>query len=254
MAWMINQWQLMQRNVGVWRGCFDTMDRSLALIKRQPSVLTLQLAPSGTSIDLTLLLWSSGLQLNDNPFAGDPEKRICQSFMRVEPDLGFFSTGSFSRGTVHVSAWTKIFAEFCFLEGDRRHRSVLLWDVSGRLDRVVSIPEFRDGVVQQPCQPLTKEQLLGAWSGTEETLFAGSHELSCSPWSGVIEPSTLDGVQYLQDGGGFRIPHQVVSQQAFSIEAWWLSSFDCLQRLTRSYDASGALLSTRSMLLRRLGC
>ena len=126
--------------------------------------------------------------------------------------------------------------------------------MSGRLDRVVSIPEFRDGVVQQPCQRLTKEQLLGAWSGTEETLFAGSHELSCSPWSGVIEPSTLDGVQYLQDGGGFRIPHQVVSQQAFSIEAWWLSSFDCLQRLTRSYDASGALLSRRSMLLRRHAC
>ena len=192
--------------------------------------------------------------LVENSYSGDPEKRICQSFTRVDPELGFFTTGSFSRGTVHVSSWTKLYAEFSFLDGDRRHRSVLLWDVSGRLDRVVSIPEFRDGVAQQPCRPLTKEQLLGAWSGTEEILLAGSHDLSCFPWSGVIEPSTLDGVQYFQDGGGFRIPHQVVSQQAFSIEAWWLSSFDCLQRLTRSYDASGALLSTRSMLLRRNAC
>ena len=251
---MIDQWQLLLRNVGDWRGYFNTLDRSLELIKRQPSVLTLQPASSGTSIDLMLLLWSSGLDLFENSYSGDPEKRICQSFTRVDPELGFFTTGSFSRGTVHVSSWTKLYAEFSFLDGDRRHRSVLLWDVSGLLDRVVSIPEFRDGVMQQPCRSLTKEQLLGSWSGTEETLLSGSHSLRCSPWSGVIERSMLTGLQCLQDGGGFWIPHQIVSQESFSIKAWWLSSFECLQRLTRSYDSCGALLSTRSMVLRRDVC
>ena len=64
----------------------------------------------------------------------------------------------------------------------------------------------------------------------------------------------LAGVQCLEEGGAFRLPHQIVSQESFSPEAWWLSSFECFQRLTRSYDSSGALLIMCSMVLRRDAC
>ena len=89
----MNQWQSLLRNVGDWRGCFDTMDRWLELIQRQSSVFTLQSAPSGVSVDLTLLLWSSGLDLVQNPYSVDPDQRICQSRTHIDPDLSFFTTG-----------------------------------------------------------------------------------------------------------------------------------------------------------------
>ena len=89
----MNKWQSLLRNVGDWRGCFDTMDRWLELIQRQSCVFIFQSAPSGASVDLTLLLWSSGLDLVHIPYSGDPGQRICQSFTRVDPDLGFFTTG-----------------------------------------------------------------------------------------------------------------------------------------------------------------
>ena len=56
--------------------------------------------------------------------------------------MGVFGTGSFSRGTLHRSTWTKLYAEFGFLHEQRRHRLVLLWDGAGQLDRIVLIREF----------------------------------------------------------------------------------------------------------------
>ena len=104
----VDQWELLQRNVGEWRGWFDSLDRSLQRTKRQPSLLTLQPAPSGVPLHLTLLLWPDveGSNSPHQPPIGEPEKRIVQRFMRLDPDMGVFGTGSFSRGTLHRSTWT----------------------------------------------------------------------------------------------------------------------------------------------------
>ncbi len=63
-------------------------------------LLTLEPAPSGVPLNLTLLLWPEGAGSSSahQPPAGEPEKRIVQCFTRLDPDNGVFGTGSFSRG------------------------------------------------------------------------------------------------------------------------------------------------------------
>ena len=40
----MGEWEHLQRNVGAWRGWFDSLDRTLQRTKRQPSLLTLDIA------------------------------------------------------------------------------------------------------------------------------------------------------------------------------------------------------------------
>ena len=56
----MGEWEHLQRNVGEWRGWFDSMDRTFQRTKCQPSLLTLKPAPSGVPLNLTLLLWPEG--------------------------------------------------------------------------------------------------------------------------------------------------------------------------------------------------
>ena len=60
---MLDQWTLFQYNLGIWQGSFTTFNQQLQLQHVQPSELTLALAPSGVSIELSLLFWSEQQQL-----------------------------------------------------------------------------------------------------------------------------------------------------------------------------------------------
>ena len=238
---IVDEWELLLRNVGEWRGWFDTMDRSLQRTKRQPSLLTLQPAVSGIALHLTLLFWPEGSgSLLQTP-AGEPEKRIVQSFMRVDPDMGVFATGSFSRGTLQRSNWSTFYAEFGFLHNERRHRLVLLWDSAGQLDRIVLIREFLVGSSAVECPPLEANQLLGDWRCDIN-----------SPGDGLrLEADDLEQWVFLPDGGAFLAPLQIDPNQTFSIEALWLSSPTRLERIARRYAINGALTSVDHQLLTR---
>ena len=118
---MVSQWDCLLRNVGAWRGSFDTLDHNLQLIKRQPSLLTLEPAAAGVPINLSLLFWPDTPDRHHDPFQGDPVREIHQSFYQPDNALTFFPTGSFSRGTLQVAPWIKVVTEFCCLLGDRRH-------------------------------------------------------------------------------------------------------------------------------------
>ena len=237
----MDEWELLLRNVGEWRGWFDTMDRSLQRTKRQPSLLTLQPAVSGIALHLTLLFWPEGSgSLLQTP-AGEPEKRIVQSFMRVDPDMGVFATGSFSRGTLQRSNWSTLYAEFGFLHNERRHRLVLLWDSAGQLDRIVLIREFLVGSSAVECPPLEANQLLGDWRCDIN-----------SPGDGLrLEADDLEQWVFLPDGGAFLAPLQIDPNQTFSIEALWLSSPTRLERIARRYAVNGSLTSVDHQLLTR---
>ena len=239
----VGDWEHLQRNVGEWRGWFDSLDRTLQRTKRQRSLLTLEPAPSGLPLNLTLLLWpeEAGSSSPHQPPAGEPEKRIVQSFTRLDPDMGVFGTGSFSRGTLYRSTWTKLYAEFGFLHHQRRHRLVLLWDGAGRLDRIVLIREFLSGssAVERPS--LEADQLISDWRCDLPT-----------PGDNIcFAASDLDRWIFLPDGGAFLAPAQIDSHQPFSIEALWLSSATRLERISRRYSEHGALTSVNHQLLTR---
>ena len=239
----VDEWEFLLRNVGEWRGWFDSLDQSLQRNKRQPSLLTLEPAPSGVPLNLTLLLWPEGAGSSSphQPPAGEPEKRIVQSFTRLDPDMGVFGTGSFSRGTLHRSTWTKLYAEFGFLHGQRRHRLVLLWDGSGQLARIVLIREFLAGssAVERPS--LEADQLIGNWRC----------DLPSSGDNICFAADDLDQWIFLPDGGAFLAPAQIEPHQPFSIEALWLSSPTRLEHIARRYSEHGALMSVDHQLLNR---
>ena len=239
----MDEWELLLRNVGEWRGWFDSMDSTLQRTKRQPSLLTLQPAPSGIPLHLTLLLWPEGEEssASHQPPAGEPDKRIVQSFMRLDPDMGVFGTGSFSRGTLYRSNWTKLYAEFGFLHCERRHRLVLLWDGAGQLDRIVLIREFLAGTSAVECPPLEADQLIGDWCCDLPSLGENMR----------FAAADLDRWIFLPDGGAFLAPAQIDPQQPFNIEALWLSSSTRLERISRRYSEHGALTSVDHQLLTR---
>ena len=173
--------------------------------------------------------------------SGEPEKRIVQSFTRLDSDMGVFGSGSFSRGTLYRSNWTKLYAEFGFLHGQRRHRLVLLWDGAGQLDRIVLIREFLEGSSALECPALQADQLIGDWSC--EIPSPGDNIL--------ISAKDLDHWIFLPDGGAFLAPVQIDPNQPFSIEALWLSSLTRLERIARRYSDNGALASVEHQLLTR---
>ena len=239
----VGEWELLQRNVGEWRGWFDSLDRTLQRTKRQPSLLTLEPAPSGVPLNLTLLLWPEAAVSSSphQPPAGEPEKRIVQSFTRLDPDMGVFGTGSFSRGTLHRSTWSKLYAEFGFLDDQRRHRLVLLWDGAGQLARIVLIREFLAGSSALERPPLEADQLIGDWCCDHS-----------SPGDNIcFAAGDLDRWVFLPDGGAFLAPAQIDSHQPFSIEALWLSNATRLERISRRYSEHGALTSVNHQLLTR---
>ena len=242
---MLDQWTLFQYNLGIWQGSFTTFNQQLQLQHVQPSELTLALAPSGVSIELSLLFWSEQQHQPVAPPMAEPVKRISQSFSNLSSELCFFSTGSFCRGSLFIAsfpqAWSRPYVEFGFLHGPRRHRLVLLWDGAGQLDRIVLIREFRAGSSAVECPPLQAKQLVGDWCCA-----------IASPGDGIrLEADDLQQWIFLPDGGAFLAPPQIEPNQPFSIEALWLSSTTSLERITRRYGDNGALMSVDHQLLTR---
>ncbi len=242
------QWDHLLLNCGIWQGSFDTFDRDLELRRRQPSQLTL--AGDGAAVELELLFWPDAL---DGQRQGDPVKRIVQTFHQVDPELAFFSTGSFSRGSLFISTWSGPYAEFGFLWGDRRHRLVLLWDGSGRFDHPVLIREHRDGFEPNEAPPLAAEQLLGGWRGHQTVLERDQpvDHPHITPHELLISKDMLHGLQWLPEGGAFRAPDHVCAGSGFEIEAWWCPCPGRLEHIQRCYDAFGSWIASRHVLLQR---
>ena len=242
---MSDQWSLFQHNLGVWQGSFATFNHQLQLQHVQPSELTLALVPSGTSIELSLLFWPEQKHQAVAPPMGAPVKRISQSFTHLPPELRFFPTGTFCRGSLFMApaaqAWSRPYAEFGFLHGQRRHRLVLLWGSAGQLDRIVLIREFLAGGSAEEFPLLKADSLIGHWR--HDLPSPGSHTLLAA-----------DGFEqwiFLPDGGAFLAPAQIDPHQPFSIEALWLSRPTRLERIARRYSDSGALTSVDHQLLTR---
>ena len=254
---MSDQWTRFQRNLGVWQGSFVTFDQQLALKQVQPSELTLALAPSGASIELSLLFWPDQKDVPAVPPSGEPVKRICQSFSHLPSELCFFPTGSFCRGSLFIApvrqAWTRPYAEFGFLCGDRRHRLVLLWDGAGRMDRIVLIREFRacSGALERPEFDLA--MLDGDWRLQATRRASGeTDDQSMLRQDGFrLDADSTHGLIALPDGGALRAPLQLGESTELAIEAWWSAGPDRIERITRRYDQAGNWTAADHQLLTR---
>ena len=270
---MASQWQNFLLNLGDWRGSFTSLSPAGEILDTTPSILTLENGAANAAPDsVEERLVRFRLRRYANGFDQEPTRDYSQDYRNLGRQVVFFDSGSFCKGSLQVAPNTPFGAEFGFVAGDRRHRLVQMFEASGGFDGLVLIREFRAGSEAAERPPLSLEQLQGAWHGQAGTVLADWPEIEATAAETRFEPSGDGGMrlltrigtdeseleaprqarlQWLADGGYALMPPQVSHRQAFTVEAGWLRGPDCLERLIRRYDSSGAWQSASHLVLSR---
>ena len=274
---MGSQWDNFLRNLGEWRGSFTTLDAEAKVVESTASILSLEQGEEERLVRFRLRRFADG---DGN---GVPIREIQQDYRSLGRHVVFFDSGSFCKGSLQVAPGTAFGAEFGFVHRHRRHRLVQLHQPAGAFEQLVLIREFRTGhdAAEQP--PLEPSALQGAWVGEAQTIQADWPEAERNPCQVHGEQTASAGFQLitelagqtsqislkgsgavlstdspmpqrftlLPDGGYHLTPQQVSHREAFQVEAGWLAAPDLLERLIRSYDASGAWIAATQMVLHR---
>jgi hypothetical protein len=253
---MASQWQNFLNNLGEWRGSFATLDASGTLVSLSPSILTLESEEEGRLVRFALRRWTAdvGLAPGGGPahVQAEPSKDMRQDYRSLGRQVVFFSSGTFCKGSPQVAPNTVFGGEFGFIDGDRRHRLVILYSEAGHLDQLVLIREFRAGSGAEERPQTTRDQVSGRWRGEASTISADWPEPEVSPIEWEIGDEEAAGLRLLPDGGFCRLPEAISHRQPFTLEGGWLPGEGQLERLIRRYDASGAWQSaTRERLTRQ---
>lgn len=242
---MSSQWQNFLRNLGEWHGSFASLRSDGAILETTTSILTLEQGQEERLVHFSLRRFASSDR------SGTPVSDIHQEYRSLGRQVVFFENGTFCKGSLQVAPGTTFGAEFGFVQGDRRHRLVLLQEPSGGVERLVLIREFRAGSDAAERPPLSPEQLLGTWQGQEATISADWPEPEQRDCQLTLDAAACAAGRLLPDGGFCRPPAQVSHRAAFTLEAAWLPAADRMQRLIRRYDASGAWVSASHQVLTR---
>jgi hypothetical protein len=146
---------------------------------------------------------------------------------------------------------------------------VQLHHEDGRFEKLILIREQRVGSEAAEHARLTAGTLSGCWPGPASpitaawpdpdqaechfTVGSSNNRLEISgAVLGTKHPEQELHLTWMADGGYHLTPSIVSHRQAFSIEAGWLSAPNRVERLIRSYDASGAWLSATRIVAERV--
>jgi hypothetical protein len=247
---MAGQWSNFLRNLGEWHGVFTAISPSGDVLSDMPSILTLESGEQDSLGRVTMVLFT--LRRFSGPDReGEPTSAMSQEYRSLGRQVVFFDSGTFCKGTLQMAPGTASGAEFGFVEGDRRHRLVMLHDSNGHRDQLVLIREHRAGSDAVEFQPLTASQLSGRWSGSSSVIASEWPEPEVTTAEITFEPQQLAELQFLPDGGYCRWPAQVSHRQPFEVEAGWFRAPERLDRLIRTYDSTGAWNRSIHQVLRR---
>ncbi|MFN5117635.1 MAG: DUF3598 family protein [Cyanobacteriota bacterium] len=252
---MASQWQNFLQNLGEWRGSFTTIDANGIPRESSPSVLTLESDDDDRLVRFGLKRWPAGMAIaaggGPGEGAGEPSRAVEQDYRSLGRQVVFFDSGAFNKGSLQVAPNTPFGGEFGFIRQNRRHRLVQLYTEQGLFDQLVLIREFRAGSDATEVAPTSNEQLLGAWEGRTSTISADWPEPDITDCRLELDAAALEGMRFLPDGGFVRLPERVSHREAFVLEGGWLAGPNCMERLIRRYDASGAWLSASHEVLAR---
>lgn len=257
---MSNQWQNLFKNEGVWKGSFTKLTPDGTEVSDVPSILTLE--STGEA--------SARFQVTRYPVDQPPQESKSE-FASINQSSLFCEDGSFTKGSVQWSPFSRFGTEFGLTQPNARFRMVQLFNPGGDLSDIVMIRETREGQPEVVRPSLSMDQLVGTWRGqaityrrdwsvsqplpTELTVSKQSSDTILQTWkagpatgqsqaklkdSRLIFEKTGYQLLFLPNGGSSLCPQTIQRDTAFRCEVGWLIEPDIRLRLTREYQADGS--------------
>jgi hypothetical protein len=284
---MASQWQNFQRNLGAWRGSFTNLDALGNVLDSTASLLTLTSAEEGRVVHFRLQRSASG-----DPVAAPSQdttqeyrtlgKQVvffdngsfCKGSLQIAPATRFgaeygFISGDRRHRLVQLFTEDGVFSSLVLIRefrdgsGASERPPLTLDQLGGRWQGQASTieadwpePTLVDAsiAVDQPdAHSLRLETQLGRESTLVAARLAAEAAGPCHSadglGSGVEQPGRL---LLLPDGGLSLAPLGISHRQRFRVEAGWLGSDDCWQRLIRRYGPRGEWLSATLVTAQRV--
>ncbi|MBW4506784.1 MAG: DUF3598 family protein [Scytonematopsis contorta HA4267-MV1] len=260
---MKSQWECLLKNLGVWEGSFSRLSPQGEVIEDIPSIVSLE-------------------GLNNNQTVHQVVRRQGQDDLVLEytslsKSILFFEDGAFCQGSIQLSQFTEMGAEFGFIYENSRLRLVQLFDINRKLEKLVLIAENLAETAKIERPSLTVDALIGEWHGEVVTMYpdfrspdtystklqikiddSGRLVQSLSFGNQVITSSASINnnillfdenlekqvqVLLLPNGASATSPINQQLRQALFLEAGWLINPYLRQRMIRNYNEKGEWVS-----------
>ncbi|MEM6256480.1 MAG: DUF3598 family protein [Cyanobacteria bacterium P01_D01_bin.156] len=257
---MATQWDNLFKNEGTWKGSFTKLTPDGTEVSDVPSILTLERTGDA----------SARFQVTRYP-TDQPPQETKTEFASINQSSLFCEDGSFTKGSVQWSPFSKFGTEFGLTLPNARFRLVQLFNPGGELADIVLIRETREGQFDIVRPVLSIDQLVGSWRGqaiiyrrdwsvsqplsTELTITQQSSDSVLQTWqagpatgqsqaklqgSRLIFEKTNSQLLFLPNGGSALCPQTIQRNTAFRCEVGWLINPNTRLRLTREYGADGS--------------
>lgn len=266
---MINQWDCFLKNIGTWKGSFTHLSAEGKEIKDTPTIVTFEVAPNNQAVHQVVHYLPK-----DQPASDVKADYTPNSLSR---DLIFFENGSFCRGNTQWYGYGNFISEFGLIKGDRRLRTVNIYNNSLNLNRIVLIREKLPDSKTPERPQLKVADLLGEWQGEAITIYPDSNEPKISKThltikqknhhyieqqlsfgnSKITSTARVDGsrllfenselpiqILLLPDGCSCNYPLEIKSGHSFVLELGWLLQANKRQRIMRNFDHQGTWISS----------
>ena len=151
-----------------------------------------------------------------------------------------FLDNSFSWGSTKVESGSSFSFETGFRHEDRRASAAVAYNDSGRVQRIIVIPEHLASFAEESPAP-PADRISGNWQGTLKKM---TPDLIVSPpvatsWNQLENLSENYQTLHFPDGISLSCPRQVESGKEFFMAVDWLINPTLLQRCIRHYGISG---------------
>ncbi|MEO1069841.1 MAG: DUF3598 family protein [Cyanobacteria bacterium J06638_6] len=261
------QWARLLKNQGTWVGSFTSLSDAGEVLQDTPSEVTLDPLNQGNTLRQVIC---------KRP-AGQPPSEMVLEYSSLGKGVLFCETGAFSQGSIQRSPVSEFGAELGLIHGSERLRIAQIFPKQPTLGSLTLIREHLAGTVPNVRPALTRDQLLGTWTGEAETVFpdwqppqtlATRLELRSEGAGAVAQTLTFghspaissqgqqvdSALQFdqgsqpvtvllLSDGASATFPTEIRSGQPFFLEVGWLITPTLRQRLIRAYNAQGTWVS-----------
>ncbi len=261
---MISQWDSFLKNLGEWQGSFTRLSPQGIETEDTPTIVTMEGRENNQAVHQVVRYLPPD----------QPSRDVVVDYTKtsLSRSILFFENGGFSFGSSQFAPYSNFGGEFGLISEQRRLRTVILYNSSSNLERVVLIREKLPNTNTPEKPPLTIESLLGEWQGEaitiypdfrtpdtfnsyltikqlnsdyiEQTLAFGNRKItSKAKINGsrlLFEDSPLKvQILLLPDGASCNCPLEAKIGHNFVLEMGWMLAPNKRQRIMRNFNEKG---------------